>query len=316
MAESTVVYTPDNGGANMFPWMASLLQNRGIDPNVLYSVMGNNRGGWFGSDMLSSLIALVVVCGIFGNNGFGGGLFGRGANNQGAAAALGNLINNNDGRDVLMNAISGNHEAIRDLAATLNTNISSINQSLCGLSRDIQSVGSQVGMTGMQVINAIQAGNADLGARFASCCCEVKQAITTQGYEDRLATLAQTDALSAKIDAQTTMINDKFCQLEMRELQNKLAASQLENSNLRGEISQGQQNAYITGFVGQAIAPINAQLAALGREVDDVKCKLPQTVNVPYPQLAAVPAYAAYGMYANGLGNNIGYGPGYGGFLG
>lgn len=68
--------------------------------------------------------------------------------------------------------------------------------------------------------------------------------INNQGYENRLETLNQTNTLqntinqgltnnreqatsrfnilSAKIDAQTTLINDKFCQLEMREMQNTI----------------------------------------------------------------------------------------------
>ena len=53
----------------------------------------------------------------------------------------------------------------------------------------IQSVGNQVGMSGMQVINAIQAGNCDLGNRLATCCCETRSLISQQGYENRLATL-------------------------------------------------------------------------------------------------------------------------------
>lgn len=310
MAESTVVYTPDNNGANnMLPWMATLLQNRGIDPAVFYSAMGNNRGGWFGNDMFSSLIALIVVCGIFGNNGFGGGLFG-GGNNQGAAA-LGNLINNNDGRELLMQSIQGNRTAISELAQTLNVNISAVQQSLNSATREIQQVGYNVGLSSQQIINAIQSGNCQLGNQIAQGFCGVNNAITTQGYESRLATLQQTDALSAKIAEQTTMINDKFCALEMRELQNKLDSARLENTQLRGEISQGQQNAYITGFVGQALAPINAQLAALNKEVDDIKCKQPNTVNVPYPNLVAMSQGTAWNLLTgNGYGVN-GYGNGF-----
>ncbi len=301
MAESTVVYTPENSGAGVLPWLTALSQRSGIDTTTLLAMANGGFGGMGGNSGWLWLFFMFIW---MQNGGWGGN------------GNVADIISNNQGRDYLAQAIAGNHEAINNLANLLHTDITSVQNLINSMNLGIQQVGNQVGMSGLQVINAIQAGQADLTNRMASCCCEVKQAILTQGYEDRLATLAQTDALSAKIDAQTTMINDKFCQLEMRELQNKLAAAQLENSNLRGEISQGQQNAYITGFVGQAIAPINAQLAALGREVDDVKCKLPNTISVPFPQMTAVPTYAAYNMYANGLGNNFGYGPGYGGFLG
>lgn len=304
MAESTVVYTPDNGGTSVLPWLTALSQRSGIDATTLLAMANGGFGGFGGGNGLVWLFFLWMM---WQNGGWGGN-----GNN------VADMISNNQGRDYLAQAIAGNHEAINNLAQLLHTDISTVQSTLNSVNLGLQQVGSQVGMSSLQVINSIQAGNADLASRMASCCCEVKQAIVTQGYEDRLATLAQTDALAAKIDAQTTMINDKFCQLEMRELHDKLDAARAENSNLRGEISQANQNAYITGFVGQAVAPINAHLAALSNEVDDIKCKLPNTVNVPYPQLTAVPTYAAYNMYANGYGwgNGFGYGYGNGGFLG
>ncbi len=305
MAAETVVYTPEGGSANnVFPWMATLLQNRGIDPNVLYSIMGNNRGGWFGNDMFSSLIALIVVCGIFGNNGFGG-LFGGGGNNQGTAA-LGNLINNDNGRDILMQAVQGNRTAISELSNTLNVNISAVQQSLNGVSRDIQSVSNQVGMSGMQVINAIQNGNCQLGNQIAQGLCGIQNSITTQGYENRLATLAQTDAINAKIAEQTQVINDKFCDLEKREMQGKIDALAQQNTILRGTIDNANQTAAIQAFVGQQVAPLTAGIAALNKEVDDIKCKLPNTVNVPYPNLVAMTQGTAWNLYTNGgYGNGI-----------
>lgn len=301
MAAETIVYTPENGGsANaMLPWLTAMSQKSGIDTTTLLAMANGGFGGFGGGNGIIWLFFLWMMWqnGGFGNNGNG----------------LANMINNTEGRDYLAQAIAGNHEAIINLSNTLNTSIASVQSTLNSLSLGVQQVGNQVGMSGMQVINAIQAGNSDLLSKLASGFCDVRNAITTQGYESRLATLQQTDALSSKIDAQTTMINDKFCQLEMRELQNKLAAAQLENTNLRGEISQANQNAYITGFVGQAVAPINAQLAAITKEVDDIKCKQPNTVNVPYPNLVAMTQGTAWNLFANGgagFGNG-GFGSGF-----
>ena len=285
MAESTTIYTPaESAGVNsMLPWF-----------------LAGNRGGFGGNGSWSDLIALLVVWGIFGNNGFGNGFGGNGN------AALANLMNNNDGRELLMQSINGNRSAISELASTLNVSIASVQQSLNAVNMGIQSVGHQVGMSGMQVINAIQAGNCDLGNRLATCCCETRSLISQQGYENRLATLQQTDAIASKIDQQTTLINDKFCQLEMRELQDKLEAARLENTNLRGEISQANQNAYITNYIGQTVAPVAAQLNKLYSEVDDIKCKLPETVTIQYPNLVAMPTSTAYNLYTGnyGLGGN------------
>lgn len=305
MAAETIVYTPDgNSGSNtMLPWLTAMSQKSGIDTTTLLAMANGGFGGFGGGNGILWLFFLWMM---WQNGGFAG-------NGNGLA----NMINNTEGRDYLAQAIAGNHEAINNLANMLNTNIASVQSTLNSLNLGVQQVGNQVGMSGLQVINAVQAGNCDIANKIASCCCETRQAITTQGYESRLATLQQTDALSAKIDAQTTMINDKFCQLEMRELQNKLDAARLENTNLRGEISQANQNAYITGFVGQAVAPINAQLAALNKEVDDIKCKIPSTVNVQYPNLVAMPQSTALNLYASGgIGNGWGYGNGFfgGGF--
>ena len=273
MAESTTIYTPaESAGVNsMLPWF-----------------LAGNRGGFGGNGSWSDLIALLVVWGIFGNNGFGNGFGGNGN------AAF--------GRELLMQAINGNRSAISELAGTLNVSIASLQQSLNAVNMGIQSVGNQVGMSGMQVINAIQAGNCDLGNRLATCCCETRSLISQQGYENRLANLQQTDALASKIDQQTTLINDKFCQLEMRELSDKLEAARLENANLRGEISQANQNAYITNYIGQTVAPVAAQLTKLYTEVDSIKCKLPETVTVQYPNLVAMPTSTAYNLYTGNYG--------------
>lgn len=300
MAAETVVYTPDNGGANtMIPWLTALSQRSGIDTNTLLAFANGGFGGMGGN---SGWLWLFFMFMWMQNGGFG---------NNGNIA---NMLTNNEGRDYLMQAIQGNQRAIDNLASMLNTNLASVQNTLNSMNLGIQSVGNQVGMSGLQTINAIQAGNADIIAKLSAGCCDIRNTITQQGYENRLATLQQTDALSAKIAEQTAMINDKFCALEMREMQNKLDAARLENTQLRGEISQGQQNAYITGFMGQALAPINAQLAALGKEVDDIKCKQPNTVNIPYPNLVAMQQGTALNLLANagfGYGNGIG-----GGFFG
>jgi seryl-tRNA synthetase len=109
-------------------------------------------------------------------------------------------------------------------------------------------------------------------------------------------------------------ILDKLASMETRALQDKLDAVREKNSQLSGEISQLNQNQYIAGVVGQSMAPLNAQLAALNKEVDDIKCKLPNTVNVEYPNLVAVNAtpYVNGGFYGNSGYNYYG-GNGFGG---
>ena len=109
-----------------------------------------------------------------------------------------------------------------------------------------------------------------IGNQIASCCCDVRTAIERQGFENQLATVNQTNALQstastqfnilgAKIDAQTQIINDKFCQLEMREMQNKIDTLRQENTNLVLSASQQAQTANIVSQL-RAPAPVPAYI--------------------------------------------------------
>ena len=206
-----------------------------------------------------------------------------------------NMVNNDSGRALLMQAIQGNGNAIGQLATTLNCDSDSIRSAINGVMTSVQQVGNQVGLTSTQVINSIQAGNANLGQQLASCCCNVREAITNQGYENRIATLEQTNALSSKIDAgdaaiaqaiqaQTTVINDKFCDLEKRELQNRITELIETRNTLQGQISNANQTAAIQSYVASVINPI-------AQEVTSIKQSLPSTVSVQYPQLTVIPNY-------------------------
>lgn len=206
---------------------------------------------------------------------------------------------------MLLQAINGNGNAISQLATTLNCDINAVQTAINSLQASIQSVGNQVGMSGMQTINAIQAGNQQLAAQLAQCCCDNKLLVTTQGYENRIANAEQTSFLGGKIDFnganitnkiadQTALLNDKFCQLEVREMQNKIDALREEKSSLMATISNEHQTAAIQNYVASVISPIAAK-------VNSIECRLPQTVTLPYSCATAVPTAAVYsGLYGNG----------------
>ena len=248
-----------------------------VDPNMLLAMMNNGNGG-FGGNNWMWIIFLFFLYGWGGN-----GMFGRGAN------GLANEVNNDYGRSLLLQAINGNGNAIQQLATTLNCDVNAIRTAIDAVQSSIQSVGCQVGMSAQQIINSIQSGNQAIASQLAQCCCDNKILITTQGYENQIATLNQTNQLGSKIDggtsaitgaiaAQTTLINDKFCQLEMREMQSKIDALAADKAALLGQISQSQQNQYFAAM----LAPIQSEAAS-------IKACMPPTVSVPYPQLTAVP---------------------------
>lgn len=295
--EKTYVF--DGGSTNgIISALAPMLQNRGIDPSVL-ALMNNNdgfggNGGWW-----IWIFFLAMMWGGFGNRGFGGD----------GTGFLASQLNNDYGRDVLLQAINGNGTAISQLATTLNCDINAVQAALTSLGTQVQAVGNTVGLSGQQIINAIQAGNCDLASKLAACCCETKNMITTQGYENRLATIDQTTTLAGKIDAQTAMIQDKFCQLEMREMQNKIDALRDEKLALQTNISQRAQNEYIA----TSLYPISTALTELRADFDCFKSHLPETVSVPYSPVTAVPTCFA-AQY--GFGYPYGFGPGNGSLWG
>ena len=80
---------------------------------------------------------------IFNGNGFGG--FG---NNGSGTGFLANQLNNDAGRDLLLQAINGRADALSELAGILNTNVSNVQNGVNAIQSAVQTVGSQVGLTG------------------------------------------------------------------------------------------------------------------------------------------------------------------------
>ena len=268
MAEEKTYVFGESANNGILGLLGPMLSQRGVDPNVLLAMQGRNNDGFGEGGWFIWVIFLFFLMG-WGGNGFG---------NNGAGG-LGNQLNNDYGREMLLQAINGNGNAISQLATTLNCDINAVQSAINSVQSQIQSVGNQVGMSGQQIINAIQAGNCQIASQIASCCCDVRTAIERQGYEGQLATLNQTNTLGSKIDQQTTLISDKFCQLEMRELQNKIDALREDKSALINQLSQEHQTNAIQAFQAQTIAPVNAALQDLSARLGAIECKQPATVS-------------------------------------
>lgn len=301
--ERTYVFNQDGGtGANngLLASILPSLQNRGIDTGYLMGLMGGNgNGGFFGNNGgFQDIIALIVIAAIFGNGNFGFG----GNNNQGA----------NEGREMIMQTLNRNGVDIAALAQAVNTSsdqilagINSVSQAICGL-------GNQMGQNTNSILTAIMQGNSAIATQLADCCCKNQTAIERQGYESRLASCENMNTLTRTMEGNTRSLADAYREgfqalvakmdaAEARRQQEALAAKDAEISTLKGEISQRNQNATILGNVTQQIAPIVASLQTLQGEVDKIRCSMPPTVAVPYPQLQVfnpeVARAAAYGAY-------------------
>ena len=253
------------------------------DNSALMAAMANNGGfggggGWW---------AWIILMALWGGNGFG-------RNGQDTQEIL-STLNGDQGRQMLMSAIEGNSTAISQLASSLHCDVNSIQTALNAVQASICQVGNTVGMTGMQVVNAVQAGNADLAARLSQCCCENRLLTTTQGYETRIALSEQTNFLGAKLDNQTNIIVDKFCDLEKRELQGKIDSLMERNSQLQSTLDNANQTSQIMSYINTVVSPIAADVAS-------IKCSTPPTVPVQFPTLQAVqttPYCANFGTFGS-----------------
>lgn len=272
MAEESKTYVFGQDNNAVYSMLASMCQNKGIDPSVLACMKNNSfngEGGW---------LWVIFLFFLMGWGNYGG--FGRNG-------GLANEINNDYGRDLLMQAINGNGTALSQLATTLNCDVNAIQSAINQVQSSISCVGNQVGMTGQQIINSIQAGNQSIASQLAQCCCNTQQSILKMGYDNQISTLNQTNQLGSKIDNQTNIINDKFCALEMRDMQAKINQLQEDKSTLQAHISNANQTAALQNYIASVVTPI-------ANEVSTIKAQLPQTVTLPYSCATAVPTALAY----------------------
>ena len=304
-----VTYIPDSNSQmnGYLPWMLA----------------GQNNGGLFGGNGWGGGILGFFLGLLFGNGwgGFGNGFGGWGGGNSGAGF-LSNQISNDAGRELLMNAITSQGEAGRaatqNLATALGQDFNLVNGAIQTLQSSLSTLALQQAVSVPQIINSIQSGDAALASQLSQCCCENRLLTTQQGYESQIRTLEQTNQLGSQADrntnsiigainAQTVAMNDGFCAIKERELQSKIDTQSEIITQLRGQIDNAQQTAAITGYVNSIVSPI-------AKEVDDIKCKMPQTVPVTWPNLAAVNTspYVSGGYYQGGFNGYYGGGvPGF-----
>lgn len=305
MLENERIIVQDRGGIDA--GLAALMQNanKGMDPAALMALM-NNRDGEFGGGgwWWIFIIVLFWMWGGWGGNGFGGRGNGQAETNADFArlAAMGNVDNNTD---LLMQAINGNKEAINGLAGALNCDSKSISNAICTLQGSVDKVAGQVGFSAERVINAVNAGDCNVIKAISDCCCTTQRSIdsvnlniTKMGYEDQLAMCNQTNMLVNTMNNNTLSLRDanlantqailqKIDSFENLYRQDKYDNLLAKNATLTGELSQLRQNQYISATIQANTAPILNRVDALQGDVDGIKCKMPPTVAVPYPQIKA-----------------------------
>ena len=287
--------------------------------------MGNNGFGFGngGFNSIADLFGLAIIASMFGwgGNGFGGGFGGWGGN--GGAGFISNQLNNDSGRELIMNAITNQGEASRTAIQTLSTMLGQdfnlTNAGIQSAQNTLNQIANAQGMSTLQLINAVQAGDANLASTIQKCCCDqslatcqqtntLQSAINGVGNQvqakaaaDQLAMCQQTYALTDTMNRNFIAIDNKLDAMESSRKDREITA-------LTAKVAQLESQNFTTGVVQQAVAPVIGQISALAREVDDIKCKMPETISVQYPQVSVVNTTPYMGGFYggwNGFGNGI-----------
>lgn len=273
--------------------------------------IGGNGSGLFGNggNTIGELIGLAIVASIFGwNNGNGNGFFGGGGNN-GAAGFLSNQLNNDSGRELIMNAVTSQGEAqrtaIQTLASTIGQDFNLVNGAVMNIQNALNQVANAQGINTLQVINAIQSGNATMASQFSQCCCEnrlsmcqlgnninqgfagVQQSLAAKSAADQLSTCQQTYALTDTMNRNYLALDNKIDAMESQRKDREITA-------LTAQVQKLESEKYSASLVQQAVSPVLGQLAAIQGEVEAIKRCQPPTVTLPNNQYTAVPT-----LYAN-----------------
>lgn len=298
MSESKIYTIPDG--------------NNSLDPNLMLALSQN--GGFGNGNWMWMMFMWILFPWIFNGNGFGGGFGNNGT------GFLANQLNNDAGRDLLLQAINGRADSLGQLANILNTNVSDVQNGVNAIQNAVQTVGAQVGMSGQQVINSVQAGNASLSQQLCQCCCENRLAIANQTN----AIQAQSAANHSAATLQAAQ-NQAATQLQMAQIESADQLSVCQQTNQLGSQADRNTNSILNAIAGQTTLitkefcdlkerelqnkidaqgdiitqlrnqisndkqtlQFNTALNALDNKIDAMAAKQPNTIPVQWPNVIA-----------------------------
>ena len=305
MDDSKIFMFPDAGTRQTSSDVNSLLP-------LLMCNGGLGGGNWVWIIFLFFLYPLMRNGGLFGNAGQNGG---------GCLGPLANMVSNNDGRDLLMQAINGNGAATQRLASMFGTKVDIIQAAIAQVNNGITQIGCKIDSSTGALLNAGTQNTMTLANQLATCCCNLKSAITDSAHQSQLETLRQTDAIKESVGYVNSAVTrgfadvgyalrDQTCTLDksidgvgdriIAKLDaSEKAAMQDKINALQTQLTTEHQSGVIAQQIAAAVNPI-------AQAVNEIKCAQPQTVTVPYQPFQAVPNCVAYqyGMYNGGNGLN------------
>ena len=317
-------------GVFVFPDAATGHAASSIDPNLLLALQnnggfGNGNGAWWW---------IMFMWMMWDRNGRNGNF------NEYLAS-----VNGNEGRQYLADIMNGRFDNLNTLAQMVNTSVEGVKTGVFGLQNAITEVSGQIGMSGLQTINAIQSGNTSILSKLCECCCENRLAICqqTNSIQSTLASNHADDILQAEKNAAGLQL-----QLSQLDGANKLSVCQQTNA-LQNQ-AERDTNAILNAIAGQntlitkefcdlkerelqskidtqsdvitqlrnqisndhQTLQFNAAFQALDNKIGAIAAKQPNTVPVQWPNLVGVNTTPCIGQSFYPGGNFGGWGSGFG----
>lgn len=232
------------------------LNGNELSPADIMALSGNNNNGW-NNGMCGMewfwIIFIFMFCG-WGGMGFGGG-WGVNGMNGGVGAEIQRGFDQNN----IIRKLDEQTYGIADATFALNNTIQQ-GFSTAELSRCNQQA-------------ALMAQLCNMASQSQQCCCETQRLIertaadsnynmATQFCETRHQASDNTRDIVESNNAGTRAILDKLAQMEYNSLNDKYQATLNENNILRGQLSQHDQNAYLTATIDAAQATLIRRLGA------------------------------------------------------
>lgn len=243
---------------------------------------------------------------------FGNGNFGFGGNNNGRGDAE---------RQMLMDAIQRNGVDISQLASSVGCSKDQILAAINAVSTAICNQSAQMGQGFNQVLTAMLQGNNALTAQICECCCGIKGLVTEQGYQNQLAILNQTNTFQSGINNLAVGQERGFSNLGYAMTEQACQSRQNADANTRAVLAKldaiedsrkdrelAEKDRIIATLTARSER--QAELAPIYKQLADIACKQPPTVNIPYipamsnlvPVSYSQPVSFGVAPYANGCG--------------
>lgn len=279
--------------------------------------MMSGGGMMGGNSMWNNPIWAIVFLAALRNGGIFGG-DGQNGSNGGTQArfdAIQEQLSTIQGQNALMSAIQGGTSEVKALAGTLNADINAVQGAINTVQSAICNLGNTVNLSSQSIVNAVNSGNQNIIQQLCDCCCGVKQLITEQGYQNQIANLNQTNALTGAINnvaigqergfsAVAYASADQTCQLKQAGNDNTRAIlaklDQMEDSRKDREIAS--LTAALTA--ANARSERQAELQPIYNQLNEIACN-----QVPVKRIACPESYvpvnnsinATYGLIPTGL---------------